>query len=104
MDKAIGLIEVRGFTAALVAADAAAKVAPVEIFSMEDTRPLGESGAIPVTVVVKLRGEVSAVMEAVAAGKKAARKICGDGILAHVIPRPSGQLDEIVKRTTVGPQ
>lgn len=77
-NKAIGLIEVIGFTNAVVAADESLKAASVELIGVEKV-----DGGI---VTVKLMGDVSAVMAAVEAGKS---KVINTGNFraAHVIPR-----------------
>jgi ethanolamine utilization protein EutM len=84
MGGALGLLEVRGFAAAVTAADAAAKAADVTIEGYEQTKGSG-------LVMVKLRGEVGAVQAAVEAGAAAARQI-STTVFAHVIPRPHEEL------------
>lgn len=78
INKAIGLIEVIGFTNAVVAADESLKAASVKLIGVEKV-----DGGI---VTVKLMGDVSAVMAAVEAGKA---KVINTGNFraAHVIPR-----------------
>ena len=77
---AVGLIETQGFTAVFEAIDTACKTANVEVIAKE------KLGGGYVTVVV--RGEVSAVEAAVAAGKAKVEGL-GKLIAAHVIARPS---------------
>lgn len=87
MGTALGLIEVRGYAAAVAAADAAVKSADVTIEGWELTK----GSAL---VLVRLRGEVGAVQAAVeAAGREAAK--LSTIIRTHVIPRPH---DELVGR------
>lgn len=78
MNKAIGLIEVIGFTNAVIAADESLKCASVELLGVEKV-----DGGI---VTVKLIGDVSAISAAVEAGKN---KVINTGHFraAHVIPR-----------------
>jgi carbon dioxide concentrating mechanism protein CcmO len=77
---AVGLIETQGFTAVFEAIDTACKAANVEVIAKE------KLGGGYVTVVI--RGEVSAVEAAVAAGKGKVEGL-GKLIAAHVIARPS---------------
>lgn len=82
-NEAIGMIETRGFVAALAAADAMVKAANVKIISRE------EVGAGLVTVVIQ--GDVGAVKAATEAGAETAGQI-GDLVSVHVIPRPHSDL------------
>ena len=81
--QAIGMIETRGYVAALTAADAMVKAANVEIVSRN------EVGGGLVSVVVK--GDVGAVKAATEAGSEAANAI-GEVVSVHVIPRPHADL------------
>lgn len=82
-NQAIGMIETRGYVAALTAADAMVKAANVEIVARN------EVGGGLVSVVVK--GDVGAVKSAAEAGAEAAGNI-GDVVSVHVIPRPHEDL------------
>lgn len=81
--QAIGMIETRGYVAALTAADAMVKAANVEIVARN------EVGGGLVSVVVK--GDVGAVKAATEAGAEAASQI-GEVVAIHVIPRPHADL------------
>ena len=81
---ALGMIETRGFTAMVEAADAMVKSAEVELVGFE------KIGGGYVTAVV--RGDVAAVRAAVDAGSLAAEKV-GEMISVHVIPRPNSAVD-----------
>jgi ethanolamine utilization protein EutM len=83
--EALGLVETRGFTGAVEAADAMCKSARVRLVRYEVIQ-----GAL-VTAVV--RGPVAEVEAAVAAGARAAAKI-GEVLASHVIPAPDGQLEQ----------
>jgi ethanolamine utilization protein EutM len=85
MEKAIGLIETKGFVGSVEAADAMVKAANVNLLGME------KIGGGYVTVVVT--GDVGAVKAAVDAGAAAAKRV-GELVSVHVIPRPH---DEVVK-------
>jgi len=81
---ALGMIETRGFTAMVEAADAMLKAAKVELVNYE------KIGGGYVTVVV--RGDVASVRAAVDAGIKAAERV-GEIVSSHVIPRPHANVD-----------
>ena len=81
--QAIGMIETRGYVAALAAADAMVKAANVSILSREQ---LG-GGLVTVTVA----GDVGAVKAATEAGAETANQV-GEVIAVHVIPRPHPDL------------
>ncbi len=82
-NQAIGMIETRGYVAAMTAADAMVKAANVEIVARN------EVGGGLVSVVVK--GDVGAVKAATEAGSEAANNI-GEVVSVHVIPRPHADL------------
>ena len=76
---ALGMIETRGLTASIEAADAMLKAADVELVGTE------KIGSGLVTVMVQ--GDVGAVKAAVEAGQDAASRI-GELVAVHVIPGP----------------
>ena len=83
MSEALGMIETKGYVAALAAADAMVKAANVTIVSRE------EVGDGLVSVVV--RGDVGAVKAATEAGAETATTV-GELVSVHVIPRPHSEL------------
>ncbi len=87
MEEAMGLIETRGFVAAVEAADAMVKAANVRLVSKE----YAGSGLVTITV----KGDVGAVKAAVDAGSAAAKRI-GEVVSVHVIPRPHTEVDKVV--------
>lgn len=87
MKESLGIIETRGFTAALEAADTMLKAANVEIVGSE------KIGSGFVSVMVK--GDVGAVKAATEAGAEAAQRI-GELIAVHVIPRPNAGIEKIL--------
>lgn len=87
MGNSIGLIETRGLTAALEAADNMLKTAQVELVGTE------KIGSGLITVIVK--GEVGAVKAATEAGADAATRL-GELVAVHVIPRPHDELKSIL--------
>ena len=84
---ALGMIETRGLTAYIEAADAMLKAADVE---MVGTEKIG-SGLVSVMV----QGDVGAVKAAVEAGEEAASRV-GEVVAVHVIPRPHNSIGQIL--------
>lgn len=87
MSRALGLIEVNGYLAAVEAADSALKAAGVTLIGLEKV-----NAAI---TVVKLTGDVAAVKAAVDAGTAAAEAL-GRLRTSHVIPRLDEQLANFI--------
>ncbi len=85
--EALGMIETRGLTAAIEAADAMVKAAEVTLIG---TEKIG-SGLVSVMV----RGDVGAVKAAVESGTAAAQRL-GEIIATHVIPRPHSDVEKIL--------
>ena len=85
--EALGMIETKGLVGAVEAADAMVKAARVTLVGKEFV------GGGLVTVMV--RGDVGAVKAAVEAGAVAAKKV-GQLVSVHVIPRPDGQVEDIL--------
>ena len=89
MLEALGMIETRGLTASIEAADAMTKAANVTLVG---TEKIG-SGLVSVLV----RGDVGAVKAAVEAGADAASKL-GELVAKHVIPRPHQDVEKILPK------
>ena len=87
--EALGMIETRGLTAAIEAADAMVKSAEVTLIG---TEKIG-SGLVSVMV----RGDVGAVKAAVEAGAQTAATL-GELIATHVIPRPHADVEKILPK------
>lgn len=83
---ALGMIETKGLTALIEAADAMVKAARVELVGYK------QIGAGLVTAIV--RGDVASCKAATDAGAAAAKRL-GEVIAVHVIPRPHGDLEAI---------
>jgi ethanolamine utilization protein EutM len=83
MSNAIGMIETKGYVAALAAADAMVKAANVTIVGREQ---VGDG-----LVAVIINGDVGAVKAATEAGAEAASSV-GTLLSVHVIPRPHPDL------------
>ena len=87
MKEALGMVETRGLTAAIEAADAMVKAAEVTLIG---TEKIG-SGLVSVMV----RGDVGAVKAAVEAGSANASRL-GELVAVHVIPRPHQDVEMIL--------
>ena len=85
----VGLLETRGWVAAVEAADAMAKAAQVTVSRYDVTRDAR------ITIVV--RGALADVEAAVAAGEAAARAV-GEVLKGHVIPAPDPALEFLFER------
>jgi len=85
--EALGMIETRGLTASIEAADAMVKAANVVLIGTE------KIGSGLVTVMV--RGDVGAVKAATEAGAAAAGRL-GEVVAVHVIPRPHADIEKIL--------
>ncbi|MEJ6950389.1 BMC domain-containing protein [Natronospora cellulosivora (SeqCode)] len=92
-NEAVGLIEVYGFSPAILAADIALKTADVKLAGIETTR--GKPGSPGLVAFVKLRGSVDAVKAAVEAGAEEASKYT-ELIASHVMARPDSTLNQVV--------
>lgn len=87
--EALGMVETRGLTAAIEAADAMVKSAEVVLVGTE------KIGSGLVTVMV--RGDVGAVKSAIEVGGGAAQKL-GELVAVHVIPRPHQDIEKILPK------
>ena len=85
--EALGMVETRGLTAAIEAADAMTKSAEVKLIGTE------KIGSGLVTVMV--RGDVGAVKASVESGSEATSRL-GELVAAHVIPRPHSDVEKIL--------
>jgi microcompartment protein CcmL/EutN len=85
--EALGMVETRGLTASIEAADAMTKAANVTLVGTE------KIGSGLVSVIV--RGDVGAVKAATEAGAEAASKL-GELVAVHVIPRPHQDVEKIL--------
>lgn len=85
--EALGMVETKGLTAAIEAADAMVKAANVVL---EGKEYVG-AGFVLVTV----RGDVGAVKAATDAGAAAARRV-GELVSVHVIARPHEEAEKVI--------
>ena len=88
--EALGMIETRGLTANIEAADAMVKAANVVLIGQV------KIGAGLVTAMV--RGDVGAVKAATDAGAAAAQKV-GEVVSVHVIPRPHADVEKVLPQS-----
>ena len=84
-NQALGMIETKGYVAALAAADAMVKAANVLIVKREE---VGDG-----LVAVVISGDVGAVKAATEAGAETAGQV-GELVSVHVIPRPHQDLSK----------
>jgi len=82
------MVETRGFIAAVEAADAMCKTAPVELLRYEVVRDA--------RVTILIRGAVAEVEASVRAGGRAAAKV-GELLGTHVIPALEGDVVEMIR-------
>lgn len=88
--QALGLVETKGFLAAIEGADAMLKAADVRLLE----RNLATGGLVTITVT----GEVSAVQASVDAARACILRIPGSELVStHVIPRPDEELAGILR-------
>ncbi len=87
--EALGMVETRGLTAAIEAADAMIKAADVVLVG---TEKIG-SGLVSVLI----RGDVGAVKAATEVGAGAASRL-GELVAVHVIPRPHADVEKILPK------
>ena len=85
--EALGMVETKGLTGAIEAADAMVKTANVTLTGKEFVG----AGLVIVTV----RGDVGAVKAATDAGAAAARRV-GELSSVHVIPAPHAEVEIII--------
>ena len=87
MGQALGLIETRGLVAAIEAADAMVKAAKVTFLGRQKVK-----GGL---VAIMVGGDVGAVKAAVDAGRAACERV-GELVSSHVIPRPHGDIEDMI--------
>ena len=83
MNKALGMIETKGYVGSVEAADAMSKAADVDIVKQV------QIGAGFLTILIQ--GDVGSVKAAVDSGAEAASR-AGELVSAHVIARPAAEL------------
>ena len=89
--EALGMIETRGYVAAVEGADAMVKAANVTIIGREE---VGDG-----LVAVVISGDVGAVKAATEAGAEVAGQV-GTLVSVHVIPRPHADVSKYFNATS----
>ena len=99
---ALGMIEVFGFATSIVVADAAAKAGDVTIVALDKNKPAnGDAAEVPLIMLIKINGDVSAVEQAVEAGVRVAKEK-GQFILSHIISNEADDTKKISRICAVG--
>lgn len=96
--SALGLIEVQGYSTALAVGDAMCKNASVKIQAMDCNNPIkGAAAEIPLTVQIKITGEISQVKEALEVGRNIAKKYNSEeDVLIHCISKTFEELEPLI--------
>ena len=92
--KALGMIEVYSFSAAVCVADVCAKAADISVIAFDRNRPISPDVPAPLVMIVKIEGDVGAVEAAVDAGVRYA-KSKGKFIVSHIIANPGDGTDKM---------
>ena len=97
MAEAVGFVEVYGLVAAFVAGDAGCKAANVRIEVFDKNKPANaDKLPVPLIVLVKFRGDVAAVKDAVEAAAEAANSV-SSVLSTHVIANPETDTEKMLK-------
>ena len=92
--KALGMIEVYGFSHAVAVADLCAKAADIKVIAFDRNRPFAPGFPVPLIMAVKIEGEVAAVRAAIDAAKEYSQSK-GKYIVSHVIARPDDSVEKM---------
>lgn len=97
-NKALGLLEVEGYSVALASLDAASKGANIEILGMDCNNPIkGDKAQIPVVVQARIIGNIEDVKMALEIAKhKASEYISEEEIKTHCISSYSDDIGKIL--------
>ena len=99
---ALGLIEVFGFTTAVVVGDAVAKAGNVRIVALDRNKPAaGDAAKVPLVMMVKFEGGVAEVEAALEAGVAEAKKR-DLYITSYVITRQEEDTKKLAKLNALG--
>ncbi|SDO16713.1 BMC domain-containing protein [Alkalicoccus daliensis] len=109
MNKALGMLEVLGFSVAIAAADQAVKYADVTIEGIDCNNPIeGDKAEIPLVVQVKFRGDIANVEMAMQAARtKALNYLSEDVVKTTIIPKTDNRMAGLltngkVKKKVIG--
>lgn len=99
---ALGMIEVYGFTTAMVVADKMAKAADVKVVAVDKNKPLNaESAEVPLVMAVKIEGDAAAVTAAIDVGIDEAEKR-GLYLTHKVIAQQSADIEWFARMNVLG--
>jgi microcompartment protein CcmL/EutN len=100
-EQAAGILEVLGFSVAMVAMDQAAKAADIKILAIDVNNPLaGDKAKIPNVFIVKFIGSIDHVSTALQVAKDTALKYLDEkDISTHMI---SGNIQEMKSMLSKG--
>lgn len=106
MKKAIGFLEVQGYSVALTAMDKACKAANIKIEGIDCNNPsAGDAAPIPVVIQVKFSGKVDDVKVALEVAKQeAVHYIDGADVVTHIIPSAMLGLEKLLSIGKVKPK
>ena len=97
MAKALGLLEVYGFSTALYAIDAACKATDVTVEALDKNRPAtSDPLPAPLLIMIKFRGSVGDVTTALEVGKEVANTLTGC-TNTKIITGPDEGLDKFIQ-------
>lgn len=98
-DKAVGCLEVLGYSVALDAMDKACKGANIRILGIDCNNPKeGDKAKIPNVFQVKFEGDISSVMDALKIAKEVAQKYIDEkDIVTHCITKKATGIDELLR-------
>ncbi|KAB8139426.1 BMC domain-containing protein [Gracilibacillus oryzae] len=98
MAKAVGLLEVLGYSVALAAMNQACKAADVHIEAMDCNNPAsGDNASIPVVIQVKFTGNVSDVRIALdVARAEACKYIADEEVVTRLISHQAPGLEKLL--------
>ena len=99
---ALGMIEVFGFSTAIVVADAMVKAADVELVAIDKNKPAaGDAAKVPLVMAIKVEGTAAAVEAAISVGKTEAEK--RELYITHkVIARQSEDIEWFARLNALG--
>ena len=98
MKKAVGILEVQGYSVALASMDKACKSANIKIEGIDVNNPtLGDAAPIPVVIQVKMSGRVDDIKIALEVARlEASVYINDEDILTHLIPNAAPGLEKLL--------
>ncbi|WP_244895324.1 BMC domain-containing protein [Evansella clarkii] len=98
MNKALGMLEVLGFSVAMAAMDKACKQGNIKIEGIDCNNPVsGDNAKIPVVIQVKFTGAVSDVEAAMDGARSEALKYLDEeDILVRIVPGVADELKSLL--------